>query len=102
MPQNGVIFSDGVEDDRLDFNSGAIARIGLAERTLSLVVPEHQDRGSVMSELSAPIDHGVRVELAWRGSGGGTDCRSSFSSRCSSCSRRSATARGTVSLSSSG
>jgi NAD kinase len=40
MPQNGVIFSDGIEDDRLAFNSGAIARIGLAERTLRLVVPE--------------------------------------------------------------
>jgi NAD kinase len=40
MPQNGVIFSDGVEEDRLDFNSGAIARIGLADRTLRLVVPE--------------------------------------------------------------
>jgi NAD kinase len=39
MPQNGVIFSDGVEEDRLDFNSGAIAAIGLAERTLRLVVP---------------------------------------------------------------
>ena len=26
MPQNGVIFSDGIEEDRLDFNSGAIAR----------------------------------------------------------------------------
>jgi NAD kinase len=39
MPQNGVIFSDGIEDDRLEFNSGAIARIGLAEQTLSLVVP---------------------------------------------------------------
>ncbi|MFO0892353.1 MAG: hypothetical protein U0790_24840 [Isosphaeraceae bacterium] len=39
MPQNGVIFSDGIEDDRLDFNSGAIARIGLADRTLRLVVP---------------------------------------------------------------
>ncbi len=38
MPQNGVIFSDGIEDDRLDFNSGAVARIGLAERTLRLVV----------------------------------------------------------------
>jgi len=43
MPQNGVIFSDGIEDDRLEFNSGAIALIGLADRTLSLVVPEHQD-----------------------------------------------------------
>jgi NAD kinase len=40
MPQNGVIFSDGVEEDRLEFNSGAIARIGLADRTLRLVVPE--------------------------------------------------------------
>jgi NAD kinase len=39
MPQNGVIFSDGVEEDRLDFNSGAIARIVLADRTLRLVVP---------------------------------------------------------------
>jgi NAD kinase len=39
MPQNGVIFSDGVEEDRLDFNSGTIARIGLADRTLRLVTP---------------------------------------------------------------
>ena len=39
MPQNGVIFSDGVEEDRLDFNTGAIAEISLADRTLSLVVP---------------------------------------------------------------
>jgi len=39
MPQNGVIFSDGVEEDRLDFNSGAIVEISLADRTLSLVVP---------------------------------------------------------------
>jgi NAD kinase len=44
MPQNGVIFSDGVEEDRLDFNSGAIARIGLADRTLSLVVPPSRSR----------------------------------------------------------
>jgi hypothetical protein len=39
MPQGGVIFSDGVEEDRLAFNSGAIARIGLAARRLNLVVP---------------------------------------------------------------
>jgi NAD kinase len=38
MPQNGVIFSDGVEADFLDFNSGAIARVGLADRKLHLVV----------------------------------------------------------------
>jgi NAD kinase len=40
MPQNGVIFSDGVEEDRLDFNSGAVATIGLADRTLRLFVPQ--------------------------------------------------------------
>jgi hypothetical protein len=39
MPQNGVIFSDGVESDYLEFNSGAIARVGLAARKLHLVVP---------------------------------------------------------------
>jgi NAD kinase len=38
MPQNGVIFSDGIEEDNLAFNSGAIARIGVAERKLRLVV----------------------------------------------------------------
>lgn len=37
MPQNGVIFSDGVESDFLDFNSGAIATIGVAERRLRLL-----------------------------------------------------------------
>jgi NAD kinase len=36
MPQNGVIFSDGIEADFLEFNSGAVARIGLAERTVRL------------------------------------------------------------------
>jgi NAD kinase len=39
MPQNGVIFSDGVEEDHLEFNSGAFATIGLADQTLRLVVP---------------------------------------------------------------
>ncbi|MFO0910635.1 MAG: hypothetical protein U0794_20195, partial [Isosphaeraceae bacterium] len=38
MPQDGVIFSDGIEEDRLDFNSGAIASIGLSDRVLRLVV----------------------------------------------------------------
>jgi NAD kinase len=45
MPQNGVIFGDGVEEDRLDFNSGAIARIGLADRSLRLVIPRREGRG---------------------------------------------------------
>jgi NAD kinase len=38
MPENGVIFSDGIEADRLDFNSGTEARISLAERRGRLVV----------------------------------------------------------------
>lgn len=38
MPENGVIFSDGVEADYLQFNAGAIATVGLAERQTNLVV----------------------------------------------------------------
>ncbi|MSU49308.1 MAG: sugar kinase [Opitutus sp.] len=38
MPERGVIFSDGVEADFLEFNSGAKAEIGVAERRGSLVV----------------------------------------------------------------
>ncbi len=37
MPQEGVIFSDGVEDDYLEFNSGSIASISLAEKKVQLV-----------------------------------------------------------------
>ena len=39
MPQNGVIFSDGVESDFLRFDSGAIASITIAEKKASLVCP---------------------------------------------------------------
>ncbi|MDD2686055.1 MAG: hypothetical protein PHY62_07845 [Gallionella sp.] len=38
MPENGVIFSDGIESDFLDFNSGAKAVITLAEKQGRLVV----------------------------------------------------------------
>jgi NAD kinase len=38
MPENGVIFSDGIEADRLDFNSGTEAQIGVADREGRLVV----------------------------------------------------------------
>lgn len=37
MPENGVIFSDGIEADFLEFNSGTSATIGLAERKGILV-----------------------------------------------------------------
>ncbi|MCS3758784.1 sugar kinase [Bradyrhizobium centrosematis] len=38
MPENGVIFSDGVEADRLDFNAGAEVAIGIAARRGRLIV----------------------------------------------------------------
>jgi NAD kinase len=38
MPENGVIFSDGIEADRLDFNAGTEATIGIAERQGRLIV----------------------------------------------------------------
>jgi len=38
MPSNGVIFSDGIEKDFLNFNSGAIAEIGIANEKANLIV----------------------------------------------------------------
>jgi NAD kinase len=38
MPENGVIFSDGIEADYLEFNSGSQAAISVAEKQGSLVV----------------------------------------------------------------
>ncbi len=38
MPTNGIIFSDGIEKDFLQFNSGAIAKIGIAPETANLVL----------------------------------------------------------------
>lgn len=38
MGENGVIFSDGIESDYLDFNSGATVKISLAELKGNLVV----------------------------------------------------------------
>ena len=37
MPKEGVIFSDGVMDDFIEFNSGAIATIGIAKEKAILV-----------------------------------------------------------------
>ena len=37
MPRDGVIFSDGVEDDFLAFDSGAVASITVAEQRASLI-----------------------------------------------------------------
>lgn len=38
MPEHGVIFSDGIEADYLEFNSGIVAQIGIAEKKGHLVV----------------------------------------------------------------
>lgn len=38
MPQKGVIFSDGIEKDYLNFNSGAIVKIGLADTKAHIIV----------------------------------------------------------------
>jgi NAD kinase len=38
MAENGVIFSDGIEADRLDFNAGAEVTIGIAARRGRLIV----------------------------------------------------------------
>src|SRR5262249_43485981 len=63
MPHNGVIFSDGVEEDHLDFNSGAIATIGLADRTLRLVVSEVE---SGPTPAPAQPDRRPEPATAWR------------------------------------
>lgn len=38
MPENGVIFSDGIEADFLEFNAGTIANIQLADRQGRLII----------------------------------------------------------------
>ena len=38
MAENGVIFSDGMEQDSIEFNSGAVAAVGICEKTGNLVV----------------------------------------------------------------
>jgi hypothetical protein len=38
MPSGGVIFSDGIESDYLQFNSGSLVTIKAAEETARLVV----------------------------------------------------------------
>jgi hypothetical protein len=38
MPSGGVIFSDGVENDFLEFNSGSIARFTVSSQRAHLVV----------------------------------------------------------------
>ncbi len=39
MAKTGIIFSDGLESDKLKFNSGTIAKIGIAKEKAKLVLP---------------------------------------------------------------
>ena len=39
MPDSGVIFSDGTEQDNLEFNSGCTASISIADKKIKLVIP---------------------------------------------------------------
>lgn len=38
MPVNGVVFSDGIEEDAISFNSGVVITVGLADKKGKLVV----------------------------------------------------------------
>jgi NAD kinase len=37
MPRDGIVFSDGIEADSLDFVSGGVLRVGVADKTLQLI-----------------------------------------------------------------
>jgi hypothetical protein len=39
MPDTGVVFSDGIENDFMEFNSGSSLRIQVAKEVARLVVP---------------------------------------------------------------
>ena len=37
MPENGVIFTDGIEKDYVEFLSGTIAKVMVADKEVNLV-----------------------------------------------------------------
>lgn len=39
MPENGVVFSDGIESDYLSFNSAKVLAVGVAAVQGQLIVP---------------------------------------------------------------
>ncbi|GAF02281.1 diacylglycerol kinase catalytic domain-containing protein [Saccharicrinis fermentans] len=43
MPMNGKIFSDGLEDDYLQFNAGSIAEIGIANESANIVLSQNNN-----------------------------------------------------------
>jgi NAD kinase len=61
MPKGGVIFGDGVEEDFLDFNSGATATIGVSARTLRLV---RTGEGTIAGDAEPPRNRWTRTDLS--------------------------------------
>jgi len=59
MPKNGVIFSDGIEADYLQFNSGRIAHVGVADKKVRLVVPAVEKPVSAWSHRAPPKNPGL-------------------------------------------
>lgn len=51
MPSNGLIFSDGIEADFMHFNSGAIARVGIAAEKAHLVYPWTEQKGKLSKKM---------------------------------------------------
>ena len=60
MAENGVIFSDGIEQDFLEFNSGTRATVSLAARTA--VVRPHPGDEPIVISLPLPQSTAVDVE----------------------------------------
>ena len=58
MGEDGVVFADGIESDRIEFLSGQVLQVGLAERKLNLVVPA-ETPGAATDEVHVPwLDRG--------------------------------------------
>lgn len=46
MPENGVIFSDGMENDFLEFSAGTTAKFRISDKTTNLIIGESPKIGS--------------------------------------------------------
>lgn len=53
MGEGGTLFADGIESDRVEFSAGQSVRIGVAPRTLRLVVPQQQAQAASTGTVSA-------------------------------------------------
>ena len=74
MAENGVIFSDGIEKDFLEFNSGTQAVIGIAERKARwwsermktiLILEDNDERIAAFQKTVAALGGGFELKI-WR------------------------------------